>query len=75
MTSQPGHHRAAIEAAGSVLDAEWLPILRQLDAARRRRNDLLCAEPAPVSTLEFRGLILGAARLVDEAAARLERVT
>jgi hypothetical protein len=72
VTSQPGHHRAAIEAAGSVLGSEWAPTLRQLDAARRRRNDMLYAEPAPVSRPELEGLIAGVGQLVGIAQARLE---
>ena len=74
VASQPGHHRAAIEAAGSVLGAAWLPTLRQLDAARRLRNELLYADPAPVSTAEFHGLITGLEQLVGEVEHRLARL-
>ncbi len=49
VTSQPGHHRAAIEGAGAVLDQSVRPLLRRLDAARRFRNETLCGDAPPGS--------------------------
>ena len=35
VTSQPGHHRAAIEGAGALLGPAARPLLRRVNAARR----------------------------------------
>ena len=41
VTSQPGHHRAAIEGAAALLGPSARPLLRRLDGARRFRNETL----------------------------------
>ena len=44
ITSQPGHHRAAIDAATIVLGSERRALLRRLDRARRFRDQALIPE-------------------------------
>ncbi len=57
VTSQPGHHRAAIEGAGAVLDQPARPLLRRLDAARRFRNETLYGDASPAPEGELRQLL------------------
>lgn len=46
--SAPGHHRAAIEGAGSIAGDSLEQVLRRLDRARRFRNESLYGDaPTP----------------------------
>lgn len=50
VTSQPGHHRAAIDGATVVLGQQHRALLRRLDRARRFRNETLYGDaPAPAA--------------------------
>ena len=71
VTSQPGHHRAAIDAATVVLGAEQRPLLRRLDRARRFRNEALYGEGASVGRREFEQLIRDVGWLLGELDSRL----
>jgi hypothetical protein len=71
VTSQPGHHRAAIDAASVVLGAGHRALLRRLDRARRFRNEALYGDMPSVSRQEFAQLVLDVAWLLDELEGRL----
>jgi hypothetical protein len=72
VTSQPGHHRAAIDGATLVLGGERRALLRRLDRARRFRNDALYGDVAAVGTAEFEQLLKDVAWLIDEVARRVK---
>lgn len=57
ITSQPGHHRAAIDAVTVVLGAERRALLRRLDRARRFRNQALYGDVATAGAREFQQLL------------------
>jgi len=71
VTSQPGHHRAAIEGAGALLGPPARPLLRRLDAARRFRNETLYGDAPPAPEGELRQLLDDVASLLDRLAAGL----
>lgn len=68
VTSQPGHHRAAIEGAGALLGPTARPLLRRLDAARRFRNETLYGDTPPVPAGELRQLLADVGALLDRLA-------
>lgn len=70
VTSQPGHHRAAIDGATWILGAEHRPLLRRLDRARRFRNEALYGDVASAGAAEFSQLLTDVAWLLDELASR-----
>ena len=72
ITSQPGHHRAAIEACAAVLGQDSRPLLRRLDAARRFRNETLYGDAPPAAKSELAGLISDVSELLKMVASRLE---
>jgi hypothetical protein len=65
VTSQPGHHRAALDAAVAVLGAEHQARLRRLDRARRVRNDALYGIVAPAGAGELAQLLKDVAWLIE----------
>lgn len=71
ITSQPGHHRAAIDAATVVLGSERRALLRRLDRARRFRNQALYGDVATAGAREFQQLLKDVAWLLDELQARI----
>lgn len=73
VTSQPGHHRAAIEGAGAVLDASVRPLLRRLDAARRFRNETLYGDTPPAPEGELRQLLSDVDDLLERLSVVLSR--
>jgi hypothetical protein len=70
VTSQPGHHRAAIDGT-LVLLGEAEPRLRRLDRARRFRNDALDGDLATAGTGEFAQLLTDVSWLLDRLDAEL----
>lgn len=66
ITSQPGHHRAAIDATTVVLGAERRALLRRLDRARRFRNQALYGDVATAGSREFQQLLTDVRWLLDE---------
>ncbi|MDO8485843.1 MAG: hypothetical protein Q7S35_12955 [Candidatus Limnocylindrales bacterium] len=68
VTSQPGHHRAAIEGAGALLGPSARPLLRRLDAARRFRNETLYGDAPPAPVGELRQLLVDVGALLDRLA-------
>lgn len=71
ITSQPGHHRAAIDAATLVVGAERRALLRRLDRARRFRNETLYGDVPAVGTAEFEQLLKDVGWLIKELARRM----
>lgn len=71
VTTQPGHHRAAIDAATMILGDEHRSRLRRLDRARRFRNDALYGNVAPVGKSEFEQLARDVHWLLDRLGAEL----
>ncbi len=71
VTSQPGHHRAAIDAATIVLGSERRALLRRLDRARRFRNAALYGDVPSAGRQEFERLLGDTGWLIDELARRL----
>ena len=69
LTSQPGHHRAAIEGAAAVLGQEVRPLLRRVDAARQFRNEILYGDAPPASESQL-AMLVGD---VDELLGQLAR--
>jgi len=57
LTSQPGHHRAAIEGTAAVLGRDVRPLLRRVDGARQFRNEILYGDAPPASESQLAGLI------------------
>lgn len=72
LTSQPGHHRAAIDAATQILGNDQRPLLRRLDQARRFRNAALYGDVAPAGRREFGQLVKDVGWLVDELRRQLD---
>jgi hypothetical protein len=70
VTSQPGHHRAAIDGATLILGAERRALLRRLDRARRFRNEALYGDVATAGAAEFDQLLKDVAWLLAELARR-----
>lgn len=70
VTSQPGHHRAAIDGATMILGAKHRPLLRRLDRARRFRNEALYGDVATAGAAEFAQLLKDVAWLLDALDAR-----
>ncbi len=64
-TSQPGHHRAAIDGALAVLGEDQRARLRRLDRARRFRNDALYGDGAKAGQAEFDQLLEDVRWLLD----------
>lgn len=75
VTSQPGHHRAAIDATTKLLGDSERARLRRLDRARRFRNDALYGEVATAGTGEFAQLLRDVDWLLTRLATELERAT
>ena len=71
VTSQPGHHRAAIDAATIILGDDRRPLLRRLDRARRFRNETLYGDAPPVATRDLEQLVTDVTWLLDELARQL----
>jgi len=71
VTSQPGHHRAAIDAATVVLGQEHRALLRRLDRARRFRNDTLYGDVPTVAAKELSQLVKDVRWLLAELERRL----
>ncbi len=57
LSSQSGHHRAAIEAAAVVLGQDVRPLLRRIDGARQFRNEILYGDAPPASASQLAQLI------------------
>jgi hypothetical protein len=75
VTSQPGRHRAAIDATTKLLGDAERARLRRLDRARRFRNDALYGDIATAGAGEFAQLLRDVAWLLGRLATELERVT
>ncbi len=75
VTSQPGHHRAAIHATTELLGDAERARLRRLDRARRFRNDTLYGDVATAGAGEFAQLLRDVAWLLQRLATELERAT
>jgi hypothetical protein len=71
VTSQPGHHRAAIDAATVILGQEHRALLRRLDRARRFRNETLYGDVPTVAEREFDQLVKDVTWLLAELERRL----
>ncbi len=71
VTSQPGHHRAAIDGAMAVLGEGQRARLRRLDRARRFRNDALYGDGATAGRSEFEQLLKDVRWLLDDFRTRL----
>ncbi len=71
VTSQPGHHRAALDATIELLGAAHRPLLRRLDRARRFRNEALYGIVAPAPAAEFAQLGGDVAWLLERLATEL----
>ncbi len=65
VTSQPGHHRAAIDGTLALLGEAERARLRRLDCARRFRNEALYGDVATAGAGEFAQLLKDVAWLVD----------
>jgi hypothetical protein len=75
VTSQPGHHRAAIDATTALLGDTERTRLRRLDRARRFRNDALSGDVATAGAGEFAQFLRDVAWLIERLANELERAT
>lgn len=75
VTSQPGHHRAAIDATTELPGDAERARLRRLDRARRFRNDALYGDMATAGTAEFTQLLRDVDWLLQRLATELERAT
>lgn len=75
VTSQPGHHRAAIDATTTLLGDAERARLRRLDRARRFRNDTLYGDMATAGAAEFTQLLRDVDWLLERLATELERAT
>jgi hypothetical protein len=75
VTSQPGHHRAAIDATTTLLGDAERARLRRLDRARRFRNDTLYGDMATAGAAEFAQLLRDVDWLLQRLATELERAT
>ena len=74
VTTQPGHHRAAIDGATIVLGDEHRSRLRRLDRARRFRNDALYGDVATAGKSEFEQLVRDVDWLLDRLGAELRQL-
>lgn len=74
VTSQPGHHRAAIDAVTVTLGQENRALLRRLDRARRFRNETLYGDVPAAPAREFDQLVADVSWLLAELERRLSRV-
>lgn len=72
LTSQPGHHRAAIEGAAAVLGQDVRPLLRRVDGARQFRNEVLYGDTPPASESQLASLISDVGELLGRLARTLE---
>jgi hypothetical protein len=75
VTSQPGHHRAAIDATTALLGDSERARLRRLDRARRFRNDALYGDIATAGGAEFTQLLRDVDWLLQRLASELDRAT
>ena len=75
VTSQPGHHRAAIDATTALLGDTERARLRRLDRARRFRNEALYGDGATVGAAEFAQLLREVDWLLQRLSTELERAT
>lgn len=57
LARQPGHHRAAIEGAATVLGEDVRPLLRRVDSARQFRNEILYGDTPPASESQLAMLL------------------
>ena len=71
VTSQPGHHRTAIDAATVVLRPGSRSLLRRLDRARRYRNETLYGDAPKAGVAEFEQLLKDVAWLLGQLEQRL----
>ncbi len=71
VTSQPGHHRAALEGAAAVRGPASRPLVRRIDDARRFRNDSLYGDVQPAAEDELRQVLKDARLVLQELAGRL----
>jgi hypothetical protein len=71
VTSQPGHHRAAIDGSTLLLGAERRVLLRRLDRARRFRNEALYGDVATAGAAEFDQLLKDVGWLLEELSRRM----
>lgn len=72
LTSQPGHHRAALEGAAAVLGRDVRPLLRRVDGARQFRNEILYGDTPPASESQLAMLIGDVGGLLVRLARTLE---
>ncbi len=72
LTSQPGHHRAAIEGAAAVLGRDVRPLLRRVDGARQFRNEILYGDAPPASESQLAMLLGDVGDLLGRLARALE---
>lgn len=72
VSSQPGHHRAAIDGAAHILGDAHRARLRRLDRARRFRNDALYGDVASAGASEFEQLLRDVAWLLDRLEIELD---
>lgn len=72
LTSQPGHHRAAIEGAAAVLGDDVRPLLRRVDGARQFRNEILYGDAPPASESQLAMLVGDVGDLLERLAGSLE---
>lgn len=75
VTSQPGHHRAAIDATTTLLGDAERARLRRLDRARRFRNDALDGDMATAGAAEFTQLLRDVDWLLQRLAPELDQAT
>jgi len=68
LTSQPGHHRAAVEGAVAVPGQDVRPLLRRVDAARQFRTEILYGDTPPASDSQLAVLISDVGNLLDRLA-------
>lgn len=69
--SQPGHHRAALEAASHLVPPDRIASLDQLDDARRFRNASLYDEPAPMGDADLGELLEEVEQIIATLEAKL----
>jgi len=72
LASQPGHHRAAIEGAATVLGEDVRPLLRRVDSARQFRNEILYGDTPPASESQLAMLLSDVGDLLGRLARALE---
>ena len=72
LTTQPGHHRAAIEGAAATLGQDVRPLLRRVDGARQFRNEILYGDAPPASESQLAMLLGDVGDLLGRLARALE---